>query len=318
MTKVPVVFAFSNNFAMPASIAIKSLIENKNVSTEYDIFVIYDELSEQVKQKIETITDINWLKIDDKIFDKAPSNSYWTKSVYYRLVIPQLIKEYDKVIYSDVDVLFKSDLSEIFNCGIENTYWAGVIAEKNDKNTQCHQYFPENKNEYIYMSGFMLVNCKKMRDDDFVSKMFDTIEKFAERLDMFDLEVLNLSTDKISTVPFEYCVLENIYDEENIKNAPEYPWLSKIYPDEILLNAKKNPKIIHYAGKNPKIWKRKTKDIPQYYFEYIKNSPFYKKEYYFPTLKMVVKKLTYKILAKISLNRETRKIYKNKLSEYHY
>ena len=69
---------------------------------------------------------------------------------------------------------------------------------------------------------------------------------------------------------------------------------------------------------NEKIWNKKTKDIPKYYFEYIKNSPFYKKEYYFPTLKMVVKKLTYKILAKISLNRETRHVYKGKLNDFHY
>lgn len=318
MNKIPVVFAFSDNFALPASIAIKSLLENKNTTTEYDIFVIFDELSEDVKQKIETITNINWLKIDEKIFDKAPSNSYWTKSVYYRLLISQLIKEYDKVIYSDVDVLFKSDLSEIFNYNIENSYWAGVIAEKNDENTQCHQYFVENKNEYIYMSGFMLINCKKMCEDDFVSKMFDTIEKFAQRLKMFDLEVLNLSTNKISAVPFEYCVLENIYDEKDIKNAPEYPWLSKVYTDEVLLKARKSPKIIHYAGKNPKIWKRKTNNIPQYYFEYIKNSPFYENEYYFPTLKMVMKKLAYKILAKISLNKKIRHIYRGKLSDFHY
>ena len=318
MTKIPVVFAFSDNFAMPASIAIKSLIDNKNVSTEYDIFVIYDELAEDVKKKFETITDINWLQIAVEIFDKAPSNSYWRKSVYYRLLIPSLIKKYDKVIYSDVDVLFKSDLSEIFNRDVENFYWAGVIAEKNDENTQCHKYFVENKNEYIYMSGFMLVNCKKMREDDFVSKMFDTIEKFAKRLDMFDLEVLNLSTEKISAIPFEYCTLENIYNEKDIKKAPEYLWLSKVYPEEILLEAKKNPKIIHYAGKNPKIWKRKTDDIPGYYFEYIKKSPFYENEYYYPTLKMIMKKVMYKILAKLSFKKEIRHIYKEKLNDFHY
>lgn len=318
MTKVPVVFAFSDDFAMPASVAIKSLIDKKNESTKYDIFVIYDELSEIVKEKINTITDINWIKIDSKIFEMAPSNSYWPKSVYYRLLIPEVINCYDKVIYSDVDVLFNSDLSEVFSKNIDGDYWAGVIAEKNNENTQCHKYFPENKNEYIYMSGFMLVNCKKMRDDNFISKMFDTIKKFNDKLEMFDLEVLNISADNISTIPFKYCVLENIYDEENIKNAPEYPWLSKVYPDEILLNAKKNPKIIHYAGKNPKIWKRKTKDIPQYYFEYIKNSPFYKMEYYFPTIKMVMKKLAYKILAKISLNKNVRHKYRKKLNDFHY
>lgn len=318
LNNIPIVFTFDKNFILPASIAIKSLIDYKLATTEYEVWVLCSNIDAKTKRAFEKITKINWLDVDDNIFKNYPVSDTWNSSVYYRLLIPQLLPQYDKVIYSDVDVLFKSDLSEVFKQNIEDNYWAGVIAEKNTSETICHRYFPENKNENIYMSGFMVINSAKMRQDKITDKLFDNVKVFGNRLKFFDLDLLNITCNKISTVPFEYCVLENIYDEENIKNAPEYPWLSKVYSDEILLNAKKNPKIIHYAGGNEKIWNKKTKDIPQYYFEYIKNSPFYKMEYYFPTIKMVVKKLTYKILAKISLNRETRKIYKNKLSEYHY
>ena len=33
--KIPIVFAFDDNYALPASIAIKSLIDSKDVNTDY-------------------------------------------------------------------------------------------------------------------------------------------------------------------------------------------------------------------------------------------------------------------------------------------
>ena len=36
MKKNPLVFAFNDDYALPAGIAIKSLLDNKNDDTEYD------------------------------------------------------------------------------------------------------------------------------------------------------------------------------------------------------------------------------------------------------------------------------------------
>ena len=84
------------------------------------------------------------------------------------------------------------------------------------------------------------------------------------------MDILNLAADKIYPVPFEYCVLENIYDE--LEDAPEWPWLERAQGKEALIKAQANPIIIHYAGRNPKIWKRKKDKIPAYYWDYIEKS----------------------------------------------
>ena len=162
------------------------------------------------------------------------------------------------------------------------------------------------------------MNSAKMRQDKMIDKMINNVKKFGDRLKFFDLDLLNITCNKISAIPFEYCVLENIYDEENIKNAPEYPWLKKVYSDEILLKAKKNPKIIHYAGKNPKIWLRKTKDIPKYYLKFIKESPFYNEDEFYATKQLIIKKNIYNILSKWGLTKSIRHYYRNKLNKIHY
>ena len=43
--KIPVVFAFDDNYALPASIAIQSLLDSKRPSTKYEIIVVHGGLS---------------------------------------------------------------------------------------------------------------------------------------------------------------------------------------------------------------------------------------------------------------------------------
>ena len=53
--KIPVVFAFDDNYALPASIAIQSLLDSKRPSTDYEIIVFHGGLSPKTIQKMEKI-----------------------------------------------------------------------------------------------------------------------------------------------------------------------------------------------------------------------------------------------------------------------
>lgn len=67
--KLPIVFAFDDNYALPASIAIASLIENKLPSTQYEIIIFHDGLKKKVKKLMESICPIRWIKLE-KIYLK--------------------------------------------------------------------------------------------------------------------------------------------------------------------------------------------------------------------------------------------------------
>ena len=314
MKRIPIAFAFDEDFLLPASVAIKSLIDSKNSDTEYKVFILHDGISEDDKKRFETITKIEWIRVPDEAFAGCPTSGTWNKIVYYRLLIPDLIKEYDKIIYSDIDVLFKQDLSEIYDRDIEDNYWAGVVAERNCEDVLCHNYFPENKNEFIYMSGFMLINAKKWREEGLSEKLSKNIEVFADRLKMFDLDLLNITCDNIGSVPFEYCVLENLYHLDDIVEADEYAWLSRLYSYEELLHAKNHPAIIHYAGCSTKIWGRKRSDMPDYYWSYIEKSPFYNSEWASPSIKNKFFRLKLYILSRYGFCKAQRKECRKKLN----
>lgn len=290
MTKIPIVFTFDKRVILASAVAIKSLIDSAKIDTIYDIYVFHPDIDNKTILEFEKIIEnsnhnITFKQISKDKFKNAPinKNGSWTEIVYYRLLIPELLPQYDKVIYSDIDVFFKGDLSDLYNTDIENYDFAGVRAEKNTKNAKGHKYFEENKNEFIFWSGFMLVNSKKMREDNLIAKFYKTIEDFKDRLKYFDLDTINIACDNILPVSIKYCLLEALYELENFKDCREYDFLSEIYSDKDLIEAIKNPMIIHYAGQLGKPWRRKKP--PSYYSKTIEKIPKKLRKYTFRDLR---------------------------------
>lgn len=272
--KIPIVFAFDENYRLPASVAISSLIENKDLYTDYEIFVLYNEdtLSLETRNIFDKLHPIKWIHLDKHMFDNYPCSSRYPQIVYYRLAIPELIPERNKVIFSDVDVLFRGDLSRVYDTDMSDYYWGGVVAEKNSSSAVCHKYFSENKNKYIFWAGFMLINSQKMRQEKIVEKLFE-IGRSRNDFRHYDLDILNMGCNKIKPLPLDYCYFQELFDADDVRFAPNYSWLSSIYSDEALTIPKKTAKIIHFP--NSKIWKLERKYIPEYYWNFLKKSPFF-------------------------------------------
>lgn len=272
MANIPIVFTFDKRIILAAAVAIKSLIQNAKDST-YEIHILHSDIELKYQKEFNELTKnskhtICFHYIDPKTFKGLKkSKGSWREIVYYRLMIPEVLRNYDKVIYSDVDVFFKGDLEEVYNLNIEDYELGAVKAEKNTQDAIGHKYFNENKNEFIFWSGFLLLNCKKLREENYFEKFLKTARVFYDRLKYFDLDVMNLTCDKIYPVDFSYCVLETIYAFDDYKKAPEYEFLKEVYSEKEIIEAKTNPKIIHYAGKLGKPWRRKNP--PLYYKEYI-------------------------------------------------
>jgi lipopolysaccharide biosynthesis glycosyltransferase len=282
---IPVVFTFDDNYALPAAVAIKSLVHTGEKNTWYDIYVLYQNLSSANRCALDQVAKINWIKVDQDLFKSVPATAEYPVDVYYRLAIHDILPQYDKIIYSDVDVLFQGDLTAVYETNLENAYWAGVPLERNEmpsfevlsaqignpddpKFMSGHTKFAENKNEFIFASGFMVINAKKMREDQMTEKFLQTITKFAGRLKMFDLEALNLAcqNSSIKSLTFNYCVLEDLAIAKDFRATNLYPFLSRVFSDKDLKSAIRRPVILHYTGANDvRVWHREEKVQPCQY-----------------------------------------------------
>ena len=144
-------------------------------------------------------------------------------------------------------------------------------------------YFPENKNELTYISSFIIFNSKKMREVNFVSRVFDIIKTFNTRLKFFDLDTLNLACDKIYSLPYRYGVFQSLYYTDDWSKSEEYKFLKNVYSDDTLKHEVKNVITLHYAGNPGKPWRRKY--IPEDYKAFIERIPKTLKKYTFRDLR---------------------------------
>ena len=198
MNTVPIAFAFDNNLMMPACICLSSLMMNAYEDTFYDIFILHSSNSLQKHDSLDRLPlyfkncKIRYREVDDT-FANAFEIRGITVSTYYRLLIPELIPEYDKIIYSDVDVIFRDDLSAIYlNTDLSDCYVAGVNA--------LASFVPDLKTYYqklnlvdienIIYAGNIIFNSKKIREDKLV-KRFKELAKNKYRFQ--DLDVLNIA-----------------------------------------------------------------------------------------------------------------------------
>ena len=278
MNVIPIVFAFDNNLVFPACICISSLLMNAREETFYDIFILHSskvELEKNELNKLPFFFDncrIQYKEVDGT-FDTSFEIRGITTPAYYRLLIPKLVPDYDKVIYSDVDVIFRSDLWNIYSeTNLVNCYVAGV-------NSLSH-LIPENVIYYntlgispdgIVYSGNLIFNSKKILEDGIIDK-FLTLSK--NKYKYQDMDILNIvCRGHIEYLSPEFCLTTYI-SQWVIYNRQA---LKQFWNDGMIERALSSG-IVHYNGQKP--WKQYCVNF-DIWWEYYRKSPFFDEKVYF-------------------------------------
>lgn len=279
MTNVPIAFAFDSNLVLPACICIFSLLENAGEDTFYDIFILHS------KDRPVDHTDLNKIpvrhhncrinyRLVDSVFDSAFEIRGITTPAYYRLLIPELIPEYDKIIYSDVDMIFRIDLSKLYQTDISDYYLAATrdlgLNFGKDGIEYISRLNPELHGNYL-QSGFIMMNCKKIANDRLLDK-FRALAK--KKLKYQDQDILNLTCyGKVLYLPMKY----NMTDYSYYYAIREKHVISHLFTDEEIEEAK-NSGNIHFNGHKP--WKKFSINF-DIWWEYYRKSILFDEKFYF-------------------------------------
>lgn len=250
---IPIAFCFDKKFELQFKVAIYSLFKNKNDNIFYEINIIHSDLDNDTikrisifNEKFNKISSINFVKIDEKIFEKynlpKKNNSY---AFYYRILIPYILPNYKKIIYSDADVLFLDDLEDMFDIDIENFYF-GVIQFNHEK------YFTTDfdfNNKY-FASGNMILNNELLKKQNILLDFEKIANKYAKKLLHHDQDCLNaLFYKKVKYVDLRYCVNYKLYNQTAIKRYLNIHLTN--YTQDKIEQALDNPCIIHFTGRKP-------------------------------------------------------------------
>lgn len=278
MKVVPIVFCFDDNLLLPAGVCLTSLLENANEDTFYDIFILHDDASdyptsgflEKLHKKYVRFS-IKYRAVDSQFKDAYETRGI-NVSTYYRLLIPELIPEYDKIMYHDVDVVFREDLSAIYSgTEMDNYYVAGVVSSAglSTLGRTKRENLGLNWKEYI-LAGNIIVNSEKMRDDGIVEQFKK--EVMSSHYEYQDMDIINIvCRGKIRRMPPVFCGTIGIF--ELASQGTEQELYSRAELEEV-----KNKGVIHYNG--PKPWNSWCPNF-DIWWEYYRISVYYDHQYYF-------------------------------------
>jgi lipopolysaccharide biosynthesis glycosyltransferase len=278
MNTIPIVFCFDDNLEMPAGVCLTSLLVNAKADTFYDIFILHSNKCSFQDGKLNELPGrygnckITYRSVGSE-FENAFEIRGITVAAYYRLLIPEIIPEYDKIIYSDVDVIFRNDLSQLYETtDLTDFYVAGVVSVSASVDVAYSKYLKGlglNPVDYIY-SGNLLINSKQLREDGIVPEFIKEVNHSKYKYQ--DMDIINIvCKGKIIRLPPVFCmsVAINKYAAFRIETS--------CYTEQELAEALKNG-IIHYNGAKP--WKQYCPHF-DIWWEYYRKSIFFDQKYYF-------------------------------------
>ena len=186
--EIPIFFTVDNNYIPFLAVTLQSLIDNSSSNNFYKIIVLYSSsISEDNKKKIYKykLENVNIEFVDlkqalKKIHDKLYTRDYYSKSTYYRLLIPELYPQYDKAIYLDSDIVVLSDIAQLYDIDIENNL-IGATTDEAVQNVKAFQEYVEkvvgvNNYKNYFNAGVLLMNLQELREYKFQEKFLYLLE----------------------------------------------------------------------------------------------------------------------------------------------
>ena len=174
---IPVFFTFDVNYLLAARVAIHSMMKHASRKYEYALYIFHTTLREEDQQSLSdslkefrhaTLHFIDVRQYDDKI-SSFGTKAHYSKEIFYKLIAADVLPQYDRIICSDVDVVFTGDFSPVFFMFPEEKfYYAGVGPVENSRMPYYKADFSEAEMavlEHEIAAGFLLINLKALRED---------------------------------------------------------------------------------------------------------------------------------------------------------
>lgn len=282
---VPVVLAANDYYAPILCTCLESIKEHVNENTQYDIVVFHTNISLHNQKKIGSIfadtenIRLQFINISSIVADyKLDAREHITTETFYRFLILDIMKNYEKVIYIDCDLVVNEDIAKLHQVEMGNNLIAGTldadfIGQLNIPGATTLAYSKETlklKDPYKYFqAGVLMFNVTEMRKITTVKELLEIADKDLYRYS--DQDILNvLCQGRVTYLDLKWNHIFDCYGER-IKNVIVWDPVN-LY--EEYMEAKKNPYIIHYAG-FCKPWDEPSEEFGEVFWDYARRTPYY-------------------------------------------
>lgn len=286
---VPVVLASNQNYVPILYTCIKSIVNHTSLDRAYDIYIFHTDIETESQSAIRKDLEaqnihVTFMDVAGRVAGyKLKAKGHITTETYYRFLILDILKEYDKVLYLDCDMIILRDVAELYDVDLGNNLIGAAVdpdfaGQCNGANGDTERYCREIlklKDPFTYFqAGVLLLHVAELNRKITVKEL----------LEMSDTGIYKYSDQDILNIVCEGRVTYLDMAWNMITDCNHYRWhhVIKSAPYDILdayEQARRNPYIIHYAG-TTKPWKNPQEDFAKEFWKVARTTDYYEEMVY--------------------------------------
>jgi len=261
---IPIFFAFDEGYVNQAAVAFFSLLNRAAPNVSYEMHVLHHGISDRGQKLLQSVcarfgnASLSFADTGGFLRDEWSRGNWegnqdqgrFTVDAVIRCFAARFFPQYDKIIYSDVDVVFADDVSELMDVDLSDAYLAAVRSwsMKFLPSSLSHlkpEHYEVLKDRYV-SGGIWVLNLAKIRADRLEDRMLEIVRDDTIVKRWNDQDVMNIAcSGKVKFLSLNYIALPFL-DE-----AMRTPGFESHYTRDELYDSVIRPKILHYAGTKP-------------------------------------------------------------------
>ncbi len=252
----------NDTYVYPLYIMLQTLFAHHR-GIKIHVWLIHAGISSENVTMLQKICEKNHnkltnIKIGD-LFDDVPTTLYFSKEMYFRIFLPELIPDTEnRILYMDPDLVVNDSLLEFYNTPLKGYCLAGCRDRLYDREKPEYRKFLGLKEESPYVnSGVILFHLTELRKCFEAEKACRIVKEWGNDFKFPDQDLLNILFEgRIKLMDDRYNLNpNNLYAVEYIKYT-------------LGIGKVEKPAVIHYMG-GEKPWNRHYfMNLYHYYWYY--------------------------------------------------
>ncbi|CAK7067475.1 glycosyltransferase family 8 protein [Saezia sanguinis] len=276
-------FSSSDYFIPYLTVTLKSIVDNSDEHTNYDIIIFSKDASEANKKYVIDFISrknisVRFVNVKEYFKNlKLYTAAHITIETYFRLVIPLFLKNFDRVLFLDADLIITDDINKLYSMDIkgypiaateECLFSAHIRLYGKEAIDYVHKKLGLSDLDTYFQAGVMLFDVKKFSEFNYSTKLMEMVTNF--NYNILDQDALNELFNN------NYYRFGNEWNWPPMqKHMKELKYIEKMSPNiRAKYLAVTDPKIIHYADKN-KPWLDPNEDMAVTWWDYARTTPYY-------------------------------------------
>lgn len=243
---ITLAIAFTPNYFVQAATMLRSVMDASPNGRFHVICLLTDAIPQAMQDKLQRLgagrLSLEYIPLKGRL-EGIYIDPRYTEAASLRLLLPELMPEYDRILYLDCDIIVRQDLARLWKeTDLGDNYLAAVFEAPIEQQAERFRALGCDPNRY-FNSGFLMMNLALMRRDNLTQRLLDACR--VDYLEFPDQDALN------QVCQGRVLPLSPLYNSIRTFFIPKYkPDFVRQY-GESLWNEVQKHATIHYTGGKP-------------------------------------------------------------------